>query len=176
MGMSKFFVTLGLLSALSGVVHSAEIRVLTAGAYKAVAIALAPEFEKQTGHKLIIDNGTAGGLQKRVAQGEAFDLAVITPPVISALDKDGWVSGSGTNLAKVGIAVGIKAGADKPDLSSVPGVVLAGPLPDEIQSWTIYSAAISAKAAQPQAARELLNYLGSPEARAVLAAKGMVAP
>ena len=54
---------------------AAEIKVLTAGAYKQVVLALVPDFEKQTGHKVIVDNGTAGELKKRIEGGEAFDLA-----------------------------------------------------------------------------------------------------
>ena len=38
-----------------------------------------PDFEKQSGHKVIVDNDTAGALKKRIEGGEAFDVAVITP-------------------------------------------------------------------------------------------------
>lgn len=44
---------------------AAEVKVLTAGAFKQVVLALAPDFEKQTGTKVVLDNDTAGGLQKR---------------------------------------------------------------------------------------------------------------
>ena len=60
---------------------------LTAGAYKQVVLALVPDFEKQTGHKVTIDNGTTGQLKKRIAGGEAFDLLVITPAAIDELTK-----------------------------------------------------------------------------------------
>ena len=56
-----------------------EVKVLTAGAFKQVVVALAPDFEKQTGNKVVVDNDTAGGLQKRIEGGEAFDVAIITP-------------------------------------------------------------------------------------------------
>ena len=64
---------------------AADIKVLTAGAMKAVVLALAPEFEKQTGHQLIVDNDTAGGLAQRVGNGEQFDVAVITQSFIADL-------------------------------------------------------------------------------------------
>jgi molybdate transport system substrate-binding protein len=39
---------------------AAEIKVLTAGAFKQVVLALVPGFEKHTGHKVTVDNDTAG--------------------------------------------------------------------------------------------------------------------
>ena len=73
---------------LSGLVSSAsaaEVKVLTAGAFKQVVLALVPDFEKQTGNKVLVDNDTAGGLKKRIESGEAFDVAVITPAVVDDL-------------------------------------------------------------------------------------------
>src|SRR5215475_4854859 len=99
---------------------AAEVKVLTAGAFKQVALALAPEFERQTGNKVIVDTDTAGGLNKRTADGETFDLAVITPAVIDDLTNAGKIAaGSHVNLASVGIGVVVKEGAAKPDVSTV---------------------------------------------------------
>jgi molybdate transport system substrate-binding protein len=52
------------------------------------------------------------------------------------------------------------------------GVTYAGPLPGELQTKTIYSAGLSARAAEPGAAREFIARLTSPEARSVLAKAG----
>ena len=60
---------------------------LTAGAMRSVVDALLPDFEKKTGHKVVVDNGTTGALAKRIEGGEAFDLAIITPAVIDDLAK-----------------------------------------------------------------------------------------
>ena len=99
---------------------AAEIKVLTAGAMKSVLVALAPEFEKQSGHHLTIANDTAGGLAKRIGDGEAFDVAIITPAAIGALEKAGKIaSKSAVDIAKVGIGVAVKAGAPKPDIATV---------------------------------------------------------
>src|SRR5215213_7920991 len=73
--------------------HAAEVKILTAGAMKAVVLELVPQFEKETGHKAAVDNDTAGGLAKRIEGGETFDLAVITPGVIGDLTKKGKVVG-----------------------------------------------------------------------------------
>ena len=99
---------------------AAEIKVLTAGAFKQVVLALVPDFEKQSGHKVIVDNGTAGQLKKRIEGGEAFDVAVITPAVVDELTGKGKLAqGSRVNLASVGVGVVVKEGAPKPDVSTV---------------------------------------------------------
>ena len=99
---------------------AAEIKVLTAGAYKQVVLALLPDFEKQTGHKVTVDNGTTGQLKKRIEGGEAFDLLVITPAVVIELIASGkLVAGSQVKLASVGVGVVVKEGAQKPDISTV---------------------------------------------------------
>jgi molybdate transport system substrate-binding protein len=113
---------IGLVLAFSG--HSpasaAEIKVLTAGAFKQVVLALVPDFEKQTGNKIIVDNDTAGGLKKRIESGEAFDVAIITPAVVDELAVAGKIaSGSRVNIASVGVGVVVKEGAPKPDISTV---------------------------------------------------------
>ena len=99
---------------------AAEVKVLTAGAFKQVVLALVPNFEKQTGHKVTLDNDTAGALKKRIEGGEAFDVAVITPAVVDDLAGKGKIAaGSRVNLASVGVGVVVKEGAPKPDISTV---------------------------------------------------------
>ena len=105
---------------LSGTARAAEIKVLTAGAYKQVVLALQPAFEQQTGHKLVVDNGTVGQLIKRISGGEAFDVVIVSPGAIEELvKKDKVVAGSRTMLARVGVGVMVKDGTPKPDISTV---------------------------------------------------------
>src|SRR5262249_16677131 len=99
---------------------AAEIKVLTAGAYKGVLVALIPEFEKSTGHKVVLDDDTTGVLLDRINGGEAFDVAVITPKVVGDLAKAGKIApDSVVNLARVGVGVVVKEGAPVPDVSTV---------------------------------------------------------
>ena len=101
-------------------VDAAEIKVLSAGAYKSVAVTVQPDFEKQTGHKLVIDNDTVGGLVKRIEGGEAFDVVIVSPGAVDDLIKTGKaVAGSRQTLARVGIGVMVKDGAAKPDIATV---------------------------------------------------------
>ena len=100
--------------------RAAEIKLLTTGAFKPEVLALVPDFEKQTGHKVTVDNGTAGELKKRIEGGEVFDVAVITPDVVDDLIAKGKIAaGSRVALASVGVGVVVKEGAPKPDVSTV---------------------------------------------------------
>lgn len=242
-------VATGLLMAQA---QAAEVKVLTAGAFKPVVLALVPEFEKTTGHKVTVDNDTAGALQKRIAGGEAFDVGVLGPNAVEQFIKAGKMApGSPVKLAKVAIGVAVKAGAPLPDISSVAafqktllaaralgtidpasggssgiylwkwfeqvgiaaqlkpkavlvngglvaprlvtgeadlvlhqiseilpvaGVTLVGPIPAEIQNYTVYAAGLSAAARDAGAAQALVDWLASPRALAVLKEKGMEAP
>jgi len=99
---------------------AAEVKVLSAGAMKEVVLAVVPEFEKQTGHKVTFANDTVGALRRRIEGGEAFDVAVLTPAAIDELATKGKIAaGSRVNLAQVGIGVMVKAGAPAPDISTV---------------------------------------------------------
>jgi len=60
-----------------------------------------------------------------------------------------------------------------PNILSVPGAELVGPLPPEIQSYIVFTAAVSAQSPNQQAARDLIKLITSPAAVLVLKAKGM---
>ena len=57
----------------AGAAGAAEIRVLCAGAMRAVLEQLAPAFEKSSGDALMIEYATAGKVEEKVADGEAID-------------------------------------------------------------------------------------------------------
>ena len=60
-----------------------------------------------------------------------------------------------------------------PSLLSTKGVQFVGPLPAELQDWFVNTAGVSATAKQPDAAKALIKHLTTPEAAAVIRAKGM---
>ena len=232
-------------------VAAADIKVLTAGAFKPVLTAVVADFEKQSGHKVTVENDTAGALLKRISGGESFDLVVLTPGALDELTKSGKVvTGSATTLARVAIGVAVKRGAPLPDISTVaafqsallaaravayidpaaggssgiylsslfekmgmadrikakavlvpgglvaqrvvndqadiaihqiseilavPGAVLVGPIPAEIQNYTVYAGGLSASAKELGAARSLLAALKSDSAREIMKSKGLEA-
>lgn len=115
-------VLLVLLFALAaGGASAADLKLLTAGAYKSAAIEIVADFEKKTGHKVTIDNGTAGALQKRVADGEYFDVLVIPPIPMASLLRTRVDESSAKELARAGVGMAIKQGAPVPDISEVDG-------------------------------------------------------
>lgn len=110
----------GILGLAGSAANAAEVKVLTAGAFKQVVLALVPNYERQTGNHVTVDNGTTGQLKGRIDGGEAFDIVVITPAVVDQMTASGKVAaGSKINLASVDIGVVVKEGAQKPDISTV---------------------------------------------------------
>ena len=100
--------------------QAAEINLLTTGAFKQVVLALLPDFERQTGDKVVVTNDTSGGVKARVETGESIDVAVATPAILDELMRAGKVEkGSEVKLANVGIGVVVKEDAPTPDISTV---------------------------------------------------------
>ena len=105
---------------VSGTVNAAEIKVLSTQATEQSYRELVPQFEKETGHKVTtIFTGTLD-LKKRIAAGETYDLIIMAATDLEDFIKAGTVvSGTRVDVAKSGVGVGVKAGAPKPDISSV---------------------------------------------------------
>lgn len=59
------------------------------------------------------------------------------------------------------------------ELKGQPGVEVVGLLPPEIQSITMFTAGLSSRSAQPEAARAFVAFLGSDEAREAIERHGM---
>ena len=59
------------------------------------------------------------------------------------------------------------------ELMAVPGIDIVGPLPGDLQETFVFSAGITTDASDVKAARALIEFLRTPEARAVIKAKGM---
>lgn len=96
------------------------LKVLSTGAFKQMVVALVPAFEAQTGHRVQVDNDTAGALLRRVGAGEAFDVLVLTPAALEGLAREGKVAANSVRpLARVAIGVAVKAGAPRPALANV---------------------------------------------------------
>ena len=59
------------------------------------------------------------------------------------------------------------------ELKPVPGIDIIGPLPDELQKITVFSAGIAGVSQQPEAGKALIKFLASPAARAEIVNSGM---
>lgn len=62
------------------------------------------------------------------------------------------------------------------ELLAIPGIELVGPFPAELEETFVFSAGILASSSRAAAARQLLDFLRTPEAMAVIRAKGMRIP
>jgi molybdate transport system substrate-binding protein len=111
--------TTGALLAAS-VAQAAEIKVLSTQATEEAYRELVPQFEKASGHKVTTTFTGTLDANKRLAAGETYDLIIMSGPSIDEHIKGGKVvSGSRVDVAKSGVGVGVKAGAPKPDISTV---------------------------------------------------------
>ena len=96
------------------------IRVFTTRAIATVLDKIGPEFERATGHKLIVITDVAVRMVRRIHAGEPFDFLVAAPEQIDGLIKQGKIiADTRTDLARSGIGVEVRAGTPKPDISSV---------------------------------------------------------
>ena len=231
--------------------RSAEIRVITSGAFTEAYKQLVPLFERESGHKVISSFGASMGnapdaIPTRLARGEQFDIIILAGPALDGFIKEGKaVAGSRVDLVRSTIGFAVKSGAPKPDISTVPklkqalldaksiaysasasgtyfstelvqklgiaeqvlpkskrilservGTVVArgdaelglqqvselvpipgidyiGPLPDEVQQATFFSAGIVTGAKEPEAARALIKFFTSAKAAPVIAKTGL---
>jgi molybdate transport system substrate-binding protein len=97
-----------------------EIKVLASVALTSALDELAPQFERATGNKLTLGYSLIADLKKRILAGEAADLIILSRPAMDDLQKaDKIASGSIADIVGTPVAVAVKAGAPKPDISSV---------------------------------------------------------
>jgi molybdate transport system substrate-binding protein len=230
------------LLALSTSATSDELKIFSSRAIWTVLEEVGANFERETGHKLNVTSGLSTAFAKRINAGEPFDLMFAPPASLDALIKAGKLDpGTRTVLVSSDVGVGVRAGAPKPDISTVEafkqtllkaksitylgvpgvpqmlerigmadaikpkavvpdedigselvakgevelvivvitqilttsGVDLVGPLPPEIRIGTSFGGAVSANTKAPDAARNLIQFLKSPDTVKVIRAQGM---
>jgi molybdate transport system substrate-binding protein len=99
--------------------QSAPIHVLVSNGVRAVVEDLQPQCEKAIGHPLVIEFSAAALLKQKVDAGQQFDVALLTTEVTDELIKEGKISAdSRADLGRVGVGIGIRSGAPKPDIST----------------------------------------------------------
>jgi molybdate transport system substrate-binding protein len=223
-----------------------EIKLFSSGSTAGALRELIPQFERATGHKVMVSNEPGKIMLERITRGDTGDLLLTGSTVIDELTRQSHiVAGSKRELARCSAGVAVRAGLPKPDVSSVeafkralleaksiahttsgasgmhllrvverlgiaqqvkakartqpgglvgeilargeadlavqqipellavPGLDFVGPLPAEIQITSVVSVALFARAAQPEAARTLLEFLSTPAAAQVFTASGL---
>jgi molybdate transport system substrate-binding protein len=81
-------------------------------------VVLVPQFEKATGHKVTVSYDPSGGLARRLRGGEFADMILVASPELDKLIAEGKVTGNRIDVSRTGIAVAVKRGAPKPDVST----------------------------------------------------------
>lgn len=100
--------------------NAAEIMILSPAAVQGPVRALAAQFERDTGHHLVFDYTTAGGVDAKLKAGGKFDIAMNSRARLDALAAAGLVApGPASDLGLVKIGVAMRKGGTPPDLSSV---------------------------------------------------------
>jgi molybdate transport system substrate-binding protein len=241
----KMSLMLALALVLSSGVRAAELKVIAGGGIAMALNEIAAQFERDNGHKITIRYGTAPELIV-LAKTTPFDLALTPSEVFRDADAAAKLApGALATIARVGLAVGVPAGAAKPDIATpealkqallsaksvatlpssaagaqvmkmferlgianevkaklVPatsppklvelladrqaeigvflinvltadGLDVIGPVPAELNQDVVYVSNLAAAAQQAEVARTFLAFLQSPQAKAILKAKGL---
>lgn len=102
-----------------------EIKVVTSGGFTAAYLELVPEYERTTHNKLETEFGPSMGtthnaIPIRLDRGEAIDVVIMAAPALENLIKDGKIRrDSRVDLVQSKIGMAVRAGARKPDISTV---------------------------------------------------------
>jgi molybdate transport system substrate-binding protein len=111
--------TLLLAAGLGPQASADNIKVLSTGNMATILSDLTVEFERTSGHKLMIETGSTTRIRERVLNGEAADVTINERYVLEdLLRQDRLIEGTMVRIARSPFAIGIRAGARKPDVGS----------------------------------------------------------
>lgn len=238
-----------LAAVLIAVVSSAQakdLKVVAPNAVKEAVAEIATRFERDTGRRVSLAWGSSEAIAKRVAEDEVFDVVITSAFGVDRMTADGkLVNGSRTDFSRSAVAVAVRTGLPRPDVSSVSalkatlleaqsiaissgasgryleqlfqklgvaeqikhkvkqppsgaqiaemlvrgeadlgfqqvterihakGIDCLGPLPVEVQNYTVWSAGVHSAASQAEAARTFIRALAAPEFGASIRKSGM---
>ena len=112
-------IAIGTLVTVAIAAEAAELKVLSASALKPVLPELAESFRRESGHTVTLAFATAGEVERRLVAGETVDLVVVTDIAAEKLIGQGLVpQGARSIIARVGVGIGVREGAAKPDIGS----------------------------------------------------------
>lgn len=114
---------------LSGAVPASaqEVRVMTSGGLAAPHLDLVSTFEQRTSQKVVTDAISTGvgqeSIGSRVRRGDRVDVVMLSDASLLELIKEGRiVADSRVPIARSGVGMAVRAGAPKPDISSLDGL------------------------------------------------------
>jgi molybdate transport system substrate-binding protein len=122
-GVSRVAAMIGFAIALAAAPtpsNAAEIKILTTRAMNHVLTELAAAFQRTSEHKVTLVLAPPNEIRSRIVKGEIVDVAMSGSTAIDDLVQQGKIApGDKLILARVGIGVAVRAGAAKPDISSI---------------------------------------------------------
>jgi len=102
---------------------AADIRVFAGGAPQETLEALAPEFEKRTGHRVKFTFAHVSVIQKKLVAGEQAEVILLPVPLMANMEKAIGLRSEGRSvIARIGIGVVVRQGGNRPDISTVDAV------------------------------------------------------
>jgi molybdate transport system substrate-binding protein len=123
--MKSILSVLALVLALgisSGARAQSEITLLSPNPIKETVDKLVADFQAKTGAKVKITYGSGVGTRKTVAEGGAQDVTLLFAPFDDALKTGNVLKSSATVVARLRLAIAVKKGAPKPDISTAAAV------------------------------------------------------
>jgi molybdate transport system substrate-binding protein len=125
--MRLFFTAFALSLVSTTVAHAQEIRVMSSGGLAAAYVDLLPAIERSTSQKVVTLATSTGvrqdSIPNRVRGGEAVDVIMLPDASLNDLIKEGLVvANSRVPIARSGIGMAVRAGATKPDISTLDGL------------------------------------------------------
>ena len=99
---------------------AAGIKIFSTHALFEVLGELVPQFERKTGHRLTFSYDPASVVRRHIEGGAAFDVAIVTKPVIEDLIRQGRILPDGrVDFGRCGLGVSVRKGAAKSDIATV---------------------------------------------------------
>jgi len=96
-----------------------DIKVLSALATRQAYLELVPQFERASGRKVATTWAGTVDIVKRISAGDSYDLIIAPKNTIDDFIQGGMVEGgSRIDIARTGIGIAIRRGAQPPDIGS----------------------------------------------------------
>jgi molybdate transport system substrate-binding protein len=96
------------------------IKILSGGAMRTFLTEIVPLFERANGTKVEVEYRLTSVLKKDIADGAAFDIALLPRPEIDELVKAGRIAeGATVDVTRSAVGLAVRSGAPNPDISTV---------------------------------------------------------
>src|SRR5919204_3265445 len=118
-----YFVVAALLMSPLGA--SAQLKVIISGGFSGPYERVLPEFERTSGIKVTTGSGSSQGdgpqtIGAQLARGEAYDVVILSREGLNDLIAARRIAaGTDVDLARTPLGLAVRAGAPKPDVSTV---------------------------------------------------------